>query len=231
MEAVDWEDRALLRGESTTSFFYPFRGKHIPRDGDVVEVVYDWQPPTGERLTDPPPVRLPVRVDAAATVELVNAPALDAAVRSMLLLRTPSVGKPSMWVDRRNATGPQQFVDNGVVYQEMEATDTSETAGMSLFVQDKAAGVGLPVAVALRPVIRLPDGTEYKGQSRGVVAHVDAGSGREIYSLTVNLPVPTPRTVTLVLRPDVEAAERTLDVRGIWGGEIVYEDVPVLVEE
>ena len=38
-------------------------------------------------------------------------------------------------------------------------------------------------------------------------------------------------TVRVRLMPDIEGAEQSGDLTAIWGGELVYEEVPVIVDD
>ena len=180
-------------------------------DGERITVVIDWQPaspdPAGPPLTDPPPVRLPVRVDGRESVEMVASPEIDAAVRAILTAEPMPVRVHGLSPDGRLAD----------VYFGLSATPHPDYPA------------GLPVAVGGRIALRLPDGTELDTGSSFILT---TGAGGATSMRTVDetqLPVPLPASVDVILRPDPAAADRTLDVRRMWGGTLTFEGVPVRV--
>jgi hypothetical protein len=47
------------------------------------------------------------------------------------------------------------------------------------------------------------------------------------YTFGTGDPLPPGETVDIVLRTNIDAARRTVDLYEVWNGELVYEDVPV----
>jgi hypothetical protein len=90
----------------------------------------------------------------------------------------------------------------------------------------KVYAVGSPVEFAFSASIRKADGVE-QHVGRFTSSDMDFGHSFILAYIPETPDADLPASLTLILRPSIEAAEETIDIERIWRGTIEIPDVPV----